>query len=167
MNKYENYFKSQKHDIKKDLINTYIKYNDKYLISNGYGIVMVNNIPDDFSENIKYNYTITSMFDNWYIKAEACNSTEYYKIDIDTVKNNVKTDTYGYKVINMESVADFRESKNYSIDYGLLKKLIALIGYKELCIMVVYSAGTNDYLPVIKLIGKDNQVGYMLPMGRF
>lgn len=167
MNKYESYFKSQKHDIRKDLINTFIKYNDKYLISNGYGIVMVNNIPDNFSENEKYGYTITSMFDKWYIKAEACNSTEYYKIDIDVVKNNVKTDTYGYKVINMESVANFRESKNYSIDYGLVKKLITLIGYKELYIMVVYSAGTNDYLPVIRLNGKNNQVGYLLPMRRY
>ena len=63
---YDNYFKSNKHTIKKDLVNTFMlyKHDNKcdFIISNGFSIVKVNSMYTDYVESNKYKDYLIRMF---------------------------------------------------------------------------------------------------------
>ena len=98
---YDNYFKSKKHDIKKDLVNTFMLYESDnkchFIMSNGYSIIMVNSMYLDYVENNKYKVYLIRTFEtfsdkNWetydYIEKHENNIdlinyiSEYWEIEI-------------------------------------------------------------------------------------
>ena len=145
--KFNNYFKSKNLNIRKDLINTYTiyktNYNKHYLISNGYGIIMTNNIPANYKENDKLKYNIINYFENFIDK----NKNELVmSIDIDTIKNNLNSKKI-YKINN-----------EYALDFVQLKKIIDIIKGNKINILNNF----NHYF--IEIVGSNFQVGYLLPM---
>lgn len=141
------YFKSRKHSIKKDLVNSYIIYDTNiarhFLISNGYSIVMVNDFNDTYIENEKYKYSIINMFEGFIDKNK---NTFIETIDINTIIDNLNNDK------------EYKYNSEYAIDYSLLSKIINIIGCNKINIL----DNTNNIL--IEIIGRDNQIAYLLPM---
>ena len=50
----------------------------------------------------------------------------------------------------------YKINKDYGVNYTQLKKIIDIIGVKSINII-------EDDTPVIEIVGRDNQVGYLLP----
>ena len=141
MDKFDRYYKSRKLNINKNLINTYVKYDDKtLLISNGYSVVYTKTIRNDFKENKLYESSLNKFYDNFNYKASYCDKKN---IKFDELKNNL-VDNH-YKINN-----------DFSIDYTQLNKIIDIIGIKDMNIIF-------DDTMFIEIIGKNNQVGYLLP----
>lgn len=145
--KFNNYFKSKKLNIKKNLINTYAIYKNNncnnYLISNGYGILKTNTIPANYTENTIYSSQMINIFKNF---SEKNNEEFVMSIDFDTIKNN----------LNSEKIYKF--NNNYGIDFIQLKKIIDIVKGKKINIF----KNLEHY--VIEIIGNDFQVGYLLPV---
>lgn len=144
MDKFDRYFKSKHLKINEKLINRYVKYDDKtLLISNGYSIVYTKTIPNNFKESIDYSYGIKRYYDNF------CDNTNevMMKLDIDKIKNGLDSDK------------NYRFAKNYSLEYTQLKKIIDIISCEEITVL----SRDNFNTCFIKILGKNNQVGYLLP----
>ena len=75
-------------------------------------------------------------------------------LDIDTIKNNLDDDK------------EYNYNNDYAIGYMLLKKIIDVIGCEKINI-VNTTKSCVSYDIVIEVIGKDKQVGYLLPMRRY
>lgn len=152
---YDNYFKSKKHEIKKDLVNTFMLYeNDNkchFIISNGFSIVKVNSMYTDYVENNKYKDYLVRMFETFGNRDRA---SVIETLDLDTIKNNLTDDK------------EYNYNKDYAIGYMLLKKIIDVIGCEKINI-VNTTKSCVGYDIVIEVIGKDGQVGYLLPMRRY
>lgn len=152
MNRYDRYFKKNKLGVNDKLYNTYVEYNTGYskhnLISNGCSIIMVNDIPDNFTKNETLSKSIISFFEN-YIDKNGVDVLETTHIDI--IKDKL-TDNNTYNI-----------NKDYCIDYDVLKSICSIIGGKKINVI------TSDrfYHPIIEIIGKDMQVGYLLPCRRY
>lgn len=143
MKSLDNYYKSKELNINKKLINTYVNYNGHALISNGFGVVLTQKITNDFKENEFYKSAIINFFETFTDK----NTTEFIKtIDYIEIKNNLDNDKC-YKI-----------NDDFGINYMQLKKIIDIIGYKKINIINVKGQDC-----VIEILGKDMQVGYLLP----
>lgn len=141
MDRFDRYYKSKKLHINEKLINTYIKYDDRtLLISNGYSVIYTKTIRNDFQENIVYKNYISKYYDTFRDKASECNK-----------RNIALTELNGGLLDNQ-----YKFSNDYSICYTQYKKIIDIIGVKEVNII-------EDTTPVIEIIGRNNQVGYLLP----
>lgn len=151
MNRYERYFKKNKLGVNDKLYNTYVEYDTGYskhfLISNGCSIVMVNDIPNNFTKNNTVSKSIISFFENYIDKNDVEVLQETH---IDIIKDKITSDnTY---IIN----------DSYCIDYNVLKDICSIIGGKKVNIIT----GDRFYHPIIEIVGKDMQVGYLLPCRR-
>ena len=151
---YDNYFKSKKHTIKKDLVNTFMLYKHgskcDFMMSNGYSIILVNSMYTDYVENNKYKDYLFRMFETFSDK----NKTSVIEtLELETIKDKV----------NEKNEYDY--NKDYAIDYTLLKKIADVIGGKQVNIIDTSKYVSHDI--TIEVIGKDNQVGYLLPMRRY
>ena len=142
MNRYDRYFKKNKLGVNDNLYNTYVEYDTGYskhsLISNGCSIVMVNE---------KLSRSIISFFENFIDKngVEVLETTH-----IDIIKDKI-TDDDTYNI-----------NDNYCIDYNVLKSICSIIGGKKVNVITA----DRFYHPIIEIIGKDMQVGYLLPCRR-
>lgn len=150
---YDNYFKSRKHEIKKDLVNTFMlyKHDNKcdFIMSNGFSIVMVNSMYTDYVESNKYKDYLIRMFETFSDK----NKTSLIEtLDLETIKNN------------LDEKQEYNYNKDYAIDYTLLKKITDVIGGKTINIIDTSKCVSHDI--TIEIIGKNKQVGYLLPMRR-
>lgn len=145
MDKFDRYYKSRNLKVDDRLINTYVKYDDKtLLISNGFSIVYTKTIRNDFKENTMLSDRLIDYYKHF-------NDCEYVDtISLDTIKNNLDKEKY--------YIIDNKFGK-YSIDYVSLKKIVDIIGYKRIEIV----SNKNSYVNVFKIIGKNDQVGYLLP----
>lgn len=140
----DNYYKSKNLNVNEKLINTYVKYNNNALISNGFSIVLTQKLSSDFKENKNYKSGIIKAFEVFIDK----NTTEFVKtIDYTDIKNNLDSDKC-YKI-----------NSDYGINYTQLNKIIDIIGCEKINIINV--KGQNC---VIEIVGKGMQVGYLLPM---
>lgn len=141
MDKFDKYYKSKDLSIKEDLKNSYVKYDNKtLLISNGYSVVYTKSIRNDFKHNDKYAYSIRGFYDNFKSKASECSKRN---IALSEIKDGL-VDGH-YKINN-----------GFAINYTQLNKIINIIGVKSINII-------EDDTPIIEIIGRDSQVGYLLP----
>ena len=146
MDKFDRYYKSRNLKINDNLINKYVKYDDKtLLISNGFGIVYTKTIRNDFKDitESSYGVSLKRYYDNFSSKENELMLT----LDIDNIKNNLDSDK------------NYRFSKDYCLDYMQLKKIIDIIGCGKINVL----SRDNFNSCFIEIIGKNNQVGYLLP----
>lgn len=143
MDKFDRYYKSKNLRINEKLINRYVKYDDKtLLISNGYSVVYTKTICSNFKESIDYNYTIKKFYDNFRDNANEVMMT----LDINKIKNGLEDGNY-------------RFSRDYGVNYMQLKKIIDIIG----CEKINVKSRDSFESCIIEIVGKNNQVGYLLP----
>lgn len=145
MNKFDRYYKSKDLSINNKLIGKYVKYDDKtLLISNGYGVVYTKTIRSDFEEmSDGYSNSIKRYYDNFSSKENELMLT----LDIENIKSNLDDDK------------TYRFSKDYCLNYMQLKKIIDIIGCSKINVL----SRDNFETCFIEIIGKNNQVGYLLP----
>ena len=152
MDKFDRYFKGASVNQYDKLVNSYINYStnysNHYLYTNGYSIVMCDFVRTDFKENLGIKDYIVRTFENFIDKTSIQSITSY---DYDYVKNNSVKD--GKHTI-------FRFNDNYSMDINLLNKIKGMIG----CNKINYIIKSDNYHPIIEIVGKGVQVGYLLPM---
>lgn len=146
MDKFDRYYKSRNLKANENLINKYVKYDNKtLLISNSFSIVYTKTIRNDF-ENItdtSYGVSLKRHYDNF----SGTENELMLTLDIDNIKNNLDNDKH------------YRFSKDYCLDYIQLKKIIDIIGYGRINVL----SRDNFNSCFIEIIGKNNQVGYLLP----
>lgn len=143
MDKFDRYYKSKNLSINEKLINRYVKYDDKtLLISNGYSVVYTKTICSNFKESIDYNYAIKKFYDNFRDNANEVMMT----LDINKIKNGLEDGNY-------------RFSRDYGVNYMQLKKITDIIG----CEKINVKSRDNFESCFIEIVGKNNQVGYLLP----
>ena len=146
MNKFDRYYKSNNLKINNNLINTYVKYDDNtLLISNGYGIVYTKTIRNDFEDitNSSYGCSLKRYYDNFSSKENELMLT----LDIENIKSNLDNDK------------TYRFSKDYGLNYMQLKKITDIIGCNNINVL----SRDNFESCFIEIIGKNNQIGYLLP----
>lgn len=148
MNKFDKFFKGASKNIYPRIINTYIDYSNKnghhYLYTNGYSVVLSNDCRTDFKENLNLKKSIVTLFEGFIDKTDI---KEIITYDYDYLKNNGKN-------------LLFRVNNDYSINIILLNKIKGMIG----CSKVNFIVKNNSHHPIIEVIGRDMQVGYLLPM---
>jgi hypothetical protein len=141
MDKFDKYYISKHLNIRSDLKYSYVKYDEKtLLISNGYGVVYTKSIRNDFKENDKLKSALIRFYDYFMSKASECNKRN---IALSELKDGLVD---GHYKIN----------KDFSVDYTQLKKIIDIIGVRSINFI-------EDDAPIIEIVGRDNQVGYLLP----
>ena len=146
MDKFDRYYKSKNLKVNDKLVNTYVKYDDTtLLISNGFGVVYTKTIRNDFKDitDTPHGFGLKRYYDNF----SGTENELMLTLDIDNIKNNLDTDK------------NYRFSKNYSLDYMQFKKIVDIIG----CIKINVLSRDNFNSCFIEIIGKNNQVGYLLP----
>ena len=146
MDKFDRYYKSRNLKINDNLINKYAKYDNKtLLISNGFGVVYTKTIRNDFKDitDTSYGISLKRYYDNFSSKENELMMT----LDIEKIKNNLDIDK------------NYKFSKDYSLDYMQLKKIIDIIGCGKINVL----SRDNFNSCFIEIIGKNNQVGYLLP----
>ena len=146
MNRFDRYYKSKDLSINNNLVNKYVKYDDKtLLISNGYGVVYTKTIRNDFEDitDTSYGYSLKRYYDNFSNKENELMLT----LDIENIKSNLDDDK------------NYRFSRDYSLNYMQLKKIIDIIGCDSISVL----SRDNFDTCFIEIIGKNNQVGYLLP----
>ena len=143
MNKFDRYFKSKTLRMNEKLVNTYVKYDDFWLISNGYGVVYTKTMTTKFKENTAYAYSIKRYFENFNDESNEIMMT----LDIEEIKTGLDDDKR------------YRFSRDYGLDYIQLKKVIDIIG----CNKIEVLSEDNFDTCFIKITGKNNQIGYLLP----
>lgn len=146
MDRFDRYYKSRDLKVNDNLINKYVKYDDKtLLISNGFGVVYTKTIRNDFKDitDTMYGVSLKRYYDNFSSKENELMLT----LDIDNIKNN------------LDKEKNYRFSKDYSLNYMQLKKIIDIIGYGRINVL----SKDNFNSCFIEIIGKNNQVGYLLP----
>ena len=152
MDKFDKYFKGASVSQYDKLVNSYVNYStdysNHYLYTNGYSIVMCDFGRTDFRENLGIKDYIIRTFENFIDKTSIESIISY---DYDYVKNNSVKDG---------KVMIFRFNDNYSININLLNKIKGMIG----CNKINYIIKSDNYHPIIEIVGKGGQVGYLLPM---
>ena len=152
MDRFDRYFKGASNNTYNRLVNTYVDYSTNYrkhyLYTNGYSVVMCDLIRTDFKENLGIKDYVVKTFENF--------------IDKTSVENII---TYDYNYIKNNSIKDgkdmiFKFNNDYSINITLLNKIKGMIG----CNKINYIIKSNSYHPIIEIVGKNMQVGYLLPM---
>lgn len=146
MDKFNRYYKSRNLKINENLINTYVKYDDKtLLISNGFGIVYTKTIRNDFKDitDTGCGIYLKRCYDNFSNKENELMIT----LDIEHIKNN------------LDSEKTYRFSKDYGLNYMQFKKIVDIIGCDKINVL----SRDNFESCFIEIIGKNDQVGYLLP----
>ena len=148
MDKFDKFFKGASKNICPRIVNTYVDYYGKhYLYNNGYSIVLSNECRTDFKENLNLKERIITFFEGFVDKTDI---KEIITYDYDYLKNNSFKDDKNLL---------FRVNNDYSINITLLNKIKGMIG----CRKVNFIVKNNAYHPIIEVIGRDMQVGYLLP----
>ena len=152
MDKFDRYFKGASVSQYHKLVNSYVDYStdysNHYLYTNGYSIVMCDFVRSDFKENVGIKDYIVRTFENFIDKTSVENIITY---DYDYIKNNSVKD--GKDMV-------FKFNDDYSINVTLLNKIKGMIG----CNKINYIIKKDSYHPIIEIVGKGMQVGYLLPM---
>lgn len=152
MDKFDKFFKGASENMYHRIVNTYVDYLTDYghhcLYTNEYSIVMSNECRTDFKENLKLKESIVTYFEKFIDKTDI---KEIITYDYDYIKNNSFKD--GKNLL-------FRVNNDYSINITLLNKIKGMIG----CSKVNFIIKNNSYHPIIEIVGRDMQVGYLLPM---
>ena len=146
MDRFDRYYKSKNLNVNNNLINSYVKYDDKtLLISNGFGVVYTKTIRNDFKDitDTTYGVSLKRYYDNFSNKENELMIT----LDIENIKNNLDNDK------------NYKFSRDYSLNYMQLKKIIDIIGYGRINVL----SNDNFNSCFIEIIGRNNQVGYLLP----
>lgn len=147
MDKFDKFFKGASKNTYPRILNTYVDYSNKnYLYTNAYSIVLSNECRTDFKENLNLKESIVTLFEGFIDKTDI---KEIITYDYDYLKNNSFKD--GKNLL-------FRVNNDYSINITLLNKIKGMIG----CSKVNFIVKNNS--PIIEVIGRDMQVGYLLPM---
>ena len=141
------FFKNQSIE---ELRNKYVEYNDCYLISNNYSIVLLNS---DYSllekcDN-KYENMITSCFKEF---------DKYNESDINII-NDLDECKEEYHI---PSELLGREKCEYRIDFNLYTIIKNLIKADEVNVLTVYNYSFEVIIRIKNT--KTNEVGYLLPM---
>ena len=152
MDKFDRYFKGASARQYDGLVNSYVDYSTEYskhyLYTNGYSIVMCDFIRTDFKENLGIKDSVVKTFENFINKTSVESIITY---DYNYVKNNSVKE--GKDMI-------FKFNNDYSINVTLLNKIKGMIG----CNKINYIIKSDNYHPIIEIVGKSMQVGYLLPM---
>ena len=152
MDKFDRYFKGANKSSYDRLVNTYVDYSTNYskhyLLTNGYSIVLTDIIRTDFIENKIISESIKKHF-NGFIDKTNISSIESF--DYNYIKNNGVVD-------NKDHV--FKIANDYCINIPLLNKIKGLIGCNKINVILK----NNSDMPIIEVVGKYMQVGYLLPM---
>lgn len=146
MDKFDRYYKSKNLKVNDNLINSYVKYDDNtLLISNSFGVVYTKTIRNDFKDitDTSCGISLKRYYDNFSSKENELMLT----LDIDNIKNNLDSDKH------------YRFSKDYCLNYIQFKKIIDIIG----CIQINVLSRDRFESCFIEIIGRNNQVGYLLP----
>ena len=146
MDRFDRYYKSKNLKVNNNLINSYVRYDDKtLLISNGFGVVYTKTIRNDFKDitDTTYGISLKRYYDNFSSKENEL----MIKLDIENIKNN------------LDSEKTYRFSRDYSLNYMQLKKIIDIIRCDKINVL----SKDNFDSCFIEIIGKNNQVGYLLP----
>ena len=122
-----------------------------FIMSNGFSIVKVNSMYTDYVESNKYKDYLIRMFETF---SDRDKTSLIETLELDTIKNNLNDDK------------EYNYNNDYAIGYMLLKKIIDVIGCEKINI-VNTTKSCVSYDIVIEVIGKDKQVGYLLPMRRY
>lgn len=150
MDKFDKFFKGASKNMYTRIVNTYVDYSNKngnyFLYTNGYSVVLSNECRTDFKENLNLKESIIKIFEGFVDKTDI---KEIITYDYDYLKNN------GFKDGKNQV---FRVNNDYSINITLLNKIKGMIG----CSKVNFIVKNNS--PIIEVIGRDMQVGYLLPM---
>lgn len=150
MDKFDKFFKGASKNMYTRIVNTYVDYltdyGHHYLYTNGYSVVLSNECRTDFKENLNLKESIVTLFEGF--------------IDTTDIKDII---TYDYDYLKKNGFKDgknlvFRVNNDYSINITLLNKIKGMIG----CSKVNFIVKNNS--PIIEVIGRDIQVGYLLPM---
>lgn len=146
MDRFDRYYKSKNLKVNDNLINTYVKYDNKtLLISNGFGVVYTKTIRNDFKDitDTMYGISLKRYYDNF----SGTENELMLTLDINNIKNNLDTDKH------------YRFSKDYYLDYMQFKKIVDIIG----CIQINVLSKDRFDSCFIEIVGRNNQVGYLLP----
>lgn len=172
MNKFDKYYIGKNIKIKKELMNKiknkYFMYEDNIFISNGISVLKVNEIPKNFSE-LKNDF-IRETFIKYF---EKCNGKYNYNYslvktyDKNEYKNSILTKSKENKWYKLDEVEDFvkevtPECASVGIDIVSLKKIVDLIGFEKINIATRNGNWIKDSI-IIEVIGRNNQIGYLLP----
>lgn len=151
MDKFDRYFKNCTLSHNK-LINSYVIYktdsNIYYLLSDGFSIIMTDEIKTSFTENKKQKESIINFFNKFIDKT---NIKEVISCDFDYIKNNI---------IDDGKDKYFKIDDDFGLNFKLLKNIKSIIGCNKL--NIVYK--NNSYHPIIEIIGKGFQIGYLMPI---
>ena len=152
MDKFDKFFKGASKNTYSRIVNTYVDYSNKnghhYLYTNVYSVVLSNECRTDFKENLNLKDSIVTLFEGFIDKTDI---KEIITYDYDYLKNNGFKD--GKNLL-------FRVNNDYSINITLLNKIKGMIG----CSKVNFIVKNNSHHPIIEVIGRDMQIGYLLPM---
>lgn len=152
MDKFDKYFKGASNNMYDRIVNTYVDYStsytNHYLYTNGYSVVMCDECNTRFTENLKLKASVIEFFESF--------------IDKTNIESII---TYDYNYIKNNSIKEgkdmiFRFNDNYSMNIKLLSKIKGMIG----CNKINYIIKKDNYHPIIEIVGKGMQVGYLLPM---
>lgn len=149
MDKFDKFFKGASKNLYSRIVNTYVDYSNKYyLYTNAYSVVLSNECRTDFKENLNLKERIVTLFEGFIDKTDI---KEIITYDYDYLKNN--SFKHGKNLL-------FRVNNDYSINITLLNKIKGMIG----CSKVNFIVKNNSNQPIIEVVGRDMQVGYLLPM---
>lgn len=144
MDKFDRYYKSKNLSINEKLVNSYAKYDNKtLLISNGYSVVYTKTIRNDFKENTSYGYSINNYYKHF--TSDDCEIMQ--TLDINLIKSD------------KDNEGNYKFSRDCGLNYSQLKKIIDIIGCKKINV----KSKDNYETCFVEIIGKNNQVGYLLP----
>ena len=152
MDKFDRYFKGASKNMYPRIVNTYVdyltNYNHHYLYTNGYSVVMCDTCNTRFTENLKLKASVIDFFESFIDKTNIESIITY---DYDYVKNN--------SIKNGRDMI-FKFNNDYSMDIKQLNKIKGMIG----CNKINYIVKKDSYHPIIEIVGRGMQVGYLLPM---
>ena len=122
----------------KDYYKKYVEYGNKKIITNTYSIIIINNVPSD------------------YVKFESNSMLKFVEkfSNLEVIRD-----------INLTELETFKTEKfdnMYSIKFNIkeVKKILGIIKKSKMQLL----NDKDNYIYMLKLENKDNEVAYLLPM---
>lgn len=151
-------------DRKVEQENKYIKYDDRYLISNNYSVVLLNSDYGVLTENNgKIKDTIKNIYEDFRYRfcLNAVDITEDIK-NFNTEDEEIEKD-FKFKKEYSCDIKEEKEIVNFGIDLKKLENIKKMIKADKIEIHTKF--GFNSYMYVIVIMNtKTNEIGYLLPI---
>ena len=122
----------------KDYYKKYVEYGNKKIITNTYSIIIINNVPSD------------------YVKFESNSMLKFVEkfSNLEVIRDIDLTELETFKTKKIDNM--------YSIKFNIkeVKKILGIIKKSKMQLL----NDKDNYIYVLKLENKDNEVAYLLPM---